>query len=249
MEAELIPPCPRVPDFGGWVEEHFERLLARMATFFLPSLRRCPLVAEALEGTLEALQADPGRFTTLDRLLQEHSSQQILRMMNNITGMAVNFMRTYPDLFRVVDEVPNEVYVQLGEMSSRGWFDPTRGGAFWGWLRSVTFHVAMKMLDREQKALRHAPLVPGAGIASAEPPPETELFKEPQPSIQELVGRMLTALPDPRDREVFRRRFLEGAGVEEIAGEFGLSPAAVYQRIHRLRRRLSGEGFGGTQSD
>jgi RNA polymerase sigma factor (sigma-70 family) len=249
MDVPSIPALTSSPDFDRWLDEHLEAMLNRVAAFFPLSLRRCPLVSDALDGALEPIKADPRQFAALDRLLQEHAHEQLTRMMNSITGMAVNMVRSYPDLARVVDDVPNQVYLRLCDMSPRSWFDPTRSGAFWGWLRGVTYHVARKMLDREQRALGHASLDLGVPVASSAPPPDAGLLQESPPPIHELVRQMLAALSDPLDRRIFSLRFVENRAVEEIAGDVAMTAVAVYQRIHRLREKLREGGFGGLRGD
>jgi hypothetical protein len=248
MDEHTLPAYTGSTDFAQWLDEHVERLLAHTAAFFPASLRKCPLVSDALDGALEPIKADPDRFASLDRLLQEQAGYQLTRMLNNVTSMAANLVRAYPNLSRVREEVPNQVYVHLCEMGPRGWFDPARGGAFWGWLKGVTFHVAMKLLSREQKALRHAPLETASPMVWPEPP-DAERLRGPPLSVHQLIDQMVAALPDAVDRRIFTLRFIQNGEVEAIARELEMKPAAVYQRIHRLRQKLRDEGFSRLQGD
>jgi RNA polymerase sigma-70 factor (ECF subfamily) len=55
--------------------------------------------------------------------------------------------------------------------------------------------------------------------------------------LGEALGAALNALPD-RDRELILLIAWEGLTAREAAAVVGVSPAAVYVRLHRARRRL-----------
>lgn len=59
----------------------------------------------------------------------------------------------------------------------------------------------------------------------------------PDDQLGEALGTALNALPD-RDREVLLLIAWEGLSAREAAAVVGASPAAVYVRLHRARRRL-----------
>ena len=57
MDQQGLPEHTGSADFARWADEHFEQLLACAAAFFPDSLRKCPLVGDAVDGALEALKA------------------------------------------------------------------------------------------------------------------------------------------------------------------------------------------------
>lgn len=59
----------------------------------------------------------------------------------------------------------------------------------------------------------------------------------PDDQLGEALVAALNALPD-RDREVILLIAWEGLSAREAAAVVGVSPAAVYVRLHRARRRL-----------
>jgi RNA polymerase sigma-70 factor (ECF subfamily) len=59
----------------------------------------------------------------------------------------------------------------------------------------------------------------------------------PDDQLGEALGQALNALPD-RDRELLLLIAWEGLAPREAAAVVGVSPAAVYVRLHRARRRL-----------
>lgn len=59
----------------------------------------------------------------------------------------------------------------------------------------------------------------------------------PDDQLGEALGAALNALPD-RDRELLLLVAWEGLTPKEAAAVVGVSPAAVYVRLHRARRRL-----------
>ena len=54
------------------------------------------------------------------------------------------------------------------------------------------------------------------------------------------INDLLSALPE-RDREIFRRRYIDGDTVAVISGELRVKPSAVYNRLSRGRRKLKRE--------
>lgn len=55
--------------------------------------------------------------------------------------------------------------------------------------------------------------------------------------LEEEINQLLSSLP-PRDRELFRRRYLNEETVEEIAAEMKVTAAVLYNRLSRGRKKL-----------
>ena len=55
--------------------------------------------------------------------------------------------------------------------------------------------------------------------------------------LEAEIDELLQSLPE-RDREIFRRRYIDGESVELISAETGMKSSAVYNRLSRGRRRL-----------
>ena len=54
------------------------------------------------------------------------------------------------------------------------------------------------------------------------------------------INDLLSTLPEC-DREIFRRRYIDGDTVATISGELRVKPSAVYNRLSRGRRKLKRE--------
>jgi RNA polymerase sigma-70 factor (ECF subfamily) len=80
-----------------------------------------------------------------------------------------------------------------------------------------------------------------------------ELVRDPGPNPEEallatelsgMLHAALTTLPEGRQREVFRMRFVEGRTIQDIAREFGVHTGTVkvhlFRLVRELRARLAG---------
>lgn len=63
---------------------------------------------------------------------------------------------------------------------------------------------------------------------------ESRLLKQ---ELNREINELLSALP-PLDREVFRRRYLDNQEVAEIAKSMNVTPAVLYNRLSRGRKKL-----------
>jgi RNA polymerase sigma-70 factor (ECF subfamily) len=102
--------------------------------------------------------------------------------------------------------------------------------AFWSWLKVVARSAAR---DAGRKQHRYFNLLQKFALHSeAQPPAQTESH-----SLSDLLEESLEQLP-PRDRELLKAKYLEGASVRELASHAGLTEKAVESLLLRLRQRI-----------
>lgn len=58
-----------------------------------------------------------------------------------------------------------------------------------------------------------------------------------QQETEEEINSLLSCLM-PKDREIFRKRYIENESIEEISAKTNLSPSALYNRLSRGRAKL-----------
>ncbi len=115
--------------------------------------------------------------------------------------------------------------------------DDTRFGP---WVLRILANLAA---DRGRRSGREVGGVGPGGIdvVDTAPNPEEELLSA---ELSELVRRALLQIPPGRQQEMFRKRFVEGRTVREIAREIGVHDGTVKVHLFRLarglRRRLEG---------
>lgn len=63
---------------------------------------------------------------------------------------------------------------------------------------------------------------------------DSDIIRE---EMEAEINELLSSLPK-RDREIFRRRYIDGDTVESISHELNVKPSAVYNRLSRGRRKL-----------
>jgi RNA polymerase sigma-70 factor (ECF subfamily) len=119
------------------------------------------------------------------------------------------------------DELVQEVW--LTAVRRLASFDPARG-SFAGWLRGIAAGLARNHFRRA--ARRQAGPLPEDVVAD-----QTEVVRREQ---AEMVARVLAQLPEHYEA-VLRARYLEGAGVAEIAAARGVSVKATESLLTRAR--------------
>jgi RNA polymerase sigma-70 factor (ECF subfamily) len=107
-------------------------------------------------------------------------------------------------------------------------FDPRRA-SFPAWLRGIAANVLRNRFHRQR---RHAHQALDEQRLLAPPDPRAE-----QREQAELVARALAALPG-RYEAVLRAKYLEQAGVEGIAADWGETPKAIESLLARARQAL-----------
>ncbi len=96
-------------------------------------------------------------------------------------------------------------------------------------------NVCVEMYERERKQPKdlHADTIVLEAGVGAEDRLEAE---ETQQKLQEAIERL-----SPRERELFRKRHLDGLTAEEIAHETGIPKASVKSMISMAKRKISEE--------
>lgn len=101
---------------------------------------------------------------------------------------------------------------------------------FWRWLTVLARTAAW---DDQKKTRRHLTFLQRFWDSRPAHPP----LSDPAVSFSEILRASLE-LTDPNDRALLERKYLDGASVDELAGELALSPKAVESRLTRARTRL-----------
>jgi RNA polymerase sigma-70 factor (ECF subfamily) len=141
------------------------------------------------------------------------------------------------------DDVTQEVF-QAVVTGLRAFRKDKPGDTFRGWLRGITRH---KLLDwfRRRSAQPQAQGGTAAGQQMAEvPQPEVTLPEETPQQLAELYERALQLLQnefEPSTWQAFWRTAVDGQRPADIAGELGMSPAAVRMAKSRVLNRLKRE--------
>ncbi|MDQ7007392.1 MAG: RNA polymerase sigma factor [Acidobacteriota bacterium] len=173
-----------------------------------------PLVRRAREGDLEAFAA------------------LVERYQRPLTAKALGCLRQVQDADDLVQETFLRAWRGLGSFREDSRFGP--------WLYRILRNL---VVDRSRKAWRE---IEGAEeiarrAADGAPTPEEEMMSR---DLAAQVQKALDALPEGRQREIFRLRFQQGLPIAEIAGRLGIHPGTVkvhiFRTARRLRRRLEG---------
>ena len=139
-------------------------------------------------------------------------------------------------LARTIDHHTAEDIVQATFLKAwRKLGDLREPAAFGGWLRQIARSTCR---DHTQKIARRPPVSPLSAV-----PQPTANTASPEDHVLTLETRQalhaaLLDLPDA-DRELLLLYYLEGQSTAELAEGLGLNPAAVRQRISRIRRSLT----------
>lgn len=126
-----------------------------------------------------------------------------------------------------VEECVSDVYLQV--WSKFGQYDPSKGRLS-TWLTAVARNIALNR--RNRRGVEAVPLE--EHLTDPAPTPEEEVLR------QERAGRLRTALQslEPKDRQLFYRKYYYLQSTAQIAAECGMSERAVEGRLYRLRQKL-----------
>jgi RNA polymerase sigma-70 factor (ECF subfamily) len=184
-------------------------------------------------------------FSLLDRLQQGPNDTAWQRMVDLYTPLIRNWLRRYSlvdqDAEDLVQDVLAVVVRKLPEFKKR-----PQVGAFRRWLRSIT----VNCLRDFWRSKRFSPKVKGTddfgGVLDQLEDPESALSKLWDAEHDEHVTRKLLEMIRPRFEEktwlAFQRLALEGANVDEVAVELGLTVNAAFIAKSRVIRQLRLEG-------
>jgi RNA polymerase sigma-70 factor (ECF subfamily) len=120
-------------------------------------------------------------------------------------------------------------------------------GRFRDWLRMITRRACYRFLERDQSR-KYRPILDD--IQARE---ELDRSLEDQARIDVLHAAMeeVQTRVSPRDWRIFRELSFEDRSGDELAGELGMTVAAVFKAASRVRRRVIEQvrEFGGSESD
>jgi RNA polymerase sigma-70 factor (ECF subfamily) len=125
---------------------------------------------------------------------------------------------------------------------------PEKPGAFRGWLRAIAANCARSMW----KSRRMNPAAPGGSdfgsyISRLEDPADDFARAWEREHDLHVTRKLLDRIKgdfEGRTWEIFGRFVLDGLSAEEVAGEFGTTPNAVYIAKSRVLARLRQEAGG-----
>jgi RNA polymerase sigma-70 factor (ECF subfamily) len=143
-----------------------------------------------------------------------------------------------------IDDVKQEVFQAVAGGLERFHRDRT-GDTFRGWLRGITRHKILKLLERHRDqphgqggtdAQRRIQEIPGsAPLLPDQDDPDDEI------ALHRRALELVRAEFDPRTWQAFWRTAVDGQAAPAVSAELGMSSAAVRQAKSRVLRRLREE--------
>ena len=188
-------------------------------------------------------------ISLLDRLQQGPHASSWQHMVDVYTPLIRNWLRRYSlqdqDVEDLVQEVLSVVVRKLPDFKRKA-----QTGSFRRWLRNIT----VNCLRDFWRAQRFQPQATGAGkdgfgqILDQLEDPDSALSQLWDKEHDEHVTRRLLEMVRPRFEaktwQAFQRVALEGAPVDQVAQELGLSVNAVFIAKSRVVHMLRQEGAG-----
>lgn len=173
------------------------------------------------------MKADDKNFIAL---LRAHREEGILYVIETYGGYLKSIVRkrlsSFPDR---TEECMNDIF--LGIWQNIGSFDESRG-SFLNWASGVA---RLESVDMLRRILREKSTVP---IEDVEIPQEDDaLLAVVERELSEETEEILDCLSD-KDRELFRRIFMEEEEPETAGRAMGLSRDNVYVRIFRGKKKI-----------
>ena len=175
------------------------------------------------------MKANEGNFV---ELIRKRKEEGILYVIETYGGLLKSIVRkrlfTWPDR---VDECMNDIF--LGIWQNIESFNPDKG-SFANWAAGVARLESIDVLRKMQRE----PLAVSLEDAENELSQEDSTFsKIAEQELSKENEEILSCL-SPKDRELFRRIFLEEEEPEMAGNALGISRDNVYVRIFRGKRRI-----------
>lgn len=175
------------------------------------------------------MKANENNFLTL---LKERREEGILYVIDAYGGLLQSIVRkrlyAFPDR---VDECMNDIF--LGIWRNIGSFDESKG-SFVNWAAGVARLEAIDMLRKVKRQWHTVPLDEMESELSWE---DKELLKLTEQELSKEVDEILNCL-SLKDRELFRRIFLNQEAPEEAGRAMGISRDNVYVRMFRGKKKI-----------
>ena len=130
------------------------------------------------------------------------------------------------DAEEVVQDAFFNAYQGLGQLE-----DATK---FKNWLAEITRNCARQWLRKQREETVSLDEV-NEQIPQTQDSPDERLMRQEQ---RELIRRTIETLP-PKDREIVRAFYLEGASYDELTNTHGMSYNAIASRLSRAKRQLA----------
>lgn len=174
------------------------------------------------------MKADEHNFVDL---IKRRREEGILYVMETYGGLLRSIVKkrlySAPDR---IDECMNDIF--LGIWRNIGSFDKSRGN-FVNWAVGVARLQAISTLRQIQRESR----LENVSLEEAEIPQTDMAFLMVEQELSRETEEILKCLGE-KDRELFRRIFLEEQKPEEAAEALGISRDNVYVRIFRGKRKM-----------
>ena len=174
------------------------------------------------------MRADEHNFVELIRRRREEGILYVIEtyggLFRSIVGKRLYSM---PDR---IDQCMNDIF--FGIWKNIDSFDESRG-SFVNWAAGVARLQAVDTLRKIQRELR----LESVSLEDAEIPQDDRAFLTVEQEFSEETGEILKCLNE-RDRELFRRVFLEEQEPGEAGEALGISRDNVYVRIFRGKRKI-----------
>ena len=141
-----------------------------------------------------------------------------------------NRLALIPDM---IDECFDDVLLKVWEHADD--YDESRC-EFKSWLAAIARY---RGIDYLRRAKREAEVMAGTSIDDmvTEPGACDHRIVQIEEAIESEAESMLSCLP-PKDREIFRRMYIDGDSIEDVSRELNMPKAQIYNHTSRSKKRL-----------
>ncbi|MEM7151492.1 MAG: sigma-70 family RNA polymerase sigma factor [Myxococcota bacterium] len=153
-----------------------------------------------------------------------------------VRGAVASRIRRWPSLSSQMEDILSDIWVQLlaDDRKVLRYYDPDRG-PFGYFIRLVAATKVSTVLRRQARRSGAAATIVDLPVEYDE---EIERVLMQRDFIEALWAEAQTTLKDV-DQQLLTQVLVLGRETKEVAAELGLKRDAAYQRINRLRRRLT----------
>lgn len=162
--------------------------------------------------------------------LQLHNEDALVYVIEEYGGLLKAVIRKHLFLMpQKQEECLNDVLLSIWEHIAS--FDG-RKSSFKNWAAAVARYQAIDYLRKYQRELQQTGL---ESVAAAKE--DARLLRLVEDELSEEMEAMLACLK-PKDREIFRRLYVEEETIEQIGREMRMEKAAVYNHLSRGKARI-----------
>lgn len=127
----------------------------------------------------------------------------------------------------------DEVFQETAVVAWRKFSEFELGSNFAGWLSQIAYWEVRSLRKRKSRDM----LVFSQTVLDAIVEDTVEMRHELE-SVRTMLGRCIRKLK-PRDREVFRLRYMHQAKIREVAEQLGRPLETIHSAVKRVRRQLT----------